>query len=107
MLEISLLFQILALLLKVQEGKTVITRFMELELKNKIILISGLAVVLILLILIIVLIVKLVSKPRISAESLEAEKEQEFMEGFGKNNHLFLNDDSVLDDDFKLKDNND
>ena len=92
-------------------AKDIISRFMGLELKSKIIVISGAAAILIIIILIIIVIVKSAKQePEIPKESLEAAEEQEFMEGFGEVNHLFLNsdyeeDDSVLDDDFRLKDN--
>lgn len=89
---------------KEAENKSVIAKFMELELKNKIIIISGIVVVLILISLIIILIVRLIRNKPVNIESLEAEREQEFMMGFGKNDYLFLDDDnSVLDDNFEFK----
>ncbi len=87
-----------------EENSSVIARFMELELKNKIIIISGVVVVLILISLIIILIVRLVRNKSVNIESLEAAKEQEFMSGFGKKDYLFLDDDnSALDDNFEFK----
>ena len=94
-----------------KDVKDVIARFMELELKNKIIVISGAAVILLIIVLVIIIIVKISHKSTmVTAESLEAASEQEFMDGFGENTFLFLdddyeNDDLTLDDDFKLKDN--
>ncbi len=89
------------------ENKDLIARFMELELKSKIIVGSGVVAILLIIVLIIIVIAKAVRKTQ-SAEALAAAKEQEFMDGFGEGNHLFLDDgydddDSVLDDDFKFK----
>lgn len=93
------------------EEENVIARFMALELKSKIIVASGAVVILLIIILVIIIIVRAVRKSS-TAETLEAAREQEFMDGFGENNHLFLDDDyddddSVLDDDFKFKDDSD
>ena len=89
------------------DDKNVIGRFMDLNTKSKVIVISGAAFIIVLIILIIVAIVRLARRTP-SAESLEAAREQEFMEGFGKNDHLYISDDdSVIDSNFRLKDNDD
>ncbi len=88
------------------DGENVVDRFIDLELKNKIIVTSGIVAILIIVLLVVIIIVRTVRKTP-NAESIEAAKEQEFMEGFGENNHLFLDDDSDLDDDFKFKDDSD
>lgn len=93
------------------DNKNIIARFMELELKSKIIVGSGAVAILIIIALVVIIIVRTARKTP-NAESLEAAREQEFMDGFGENNHLFLDDDyddddSVLDDDFKFKDDSD
>lgn len=84
----------------------IIERFIALELKSKIIVVSGVLAIVLVIVLAIIVIVKATRKTP-NEEALEAARDQEFMDGFGENNHLFLDDDydddTVLDDDFKLK----
>lgn len=89
------------------DSKNIIARFMELELKSKIIVGSGIAAIIIIIVLVVIIIVRMARKTP-NAESIEAAKEQVFMDGFGENNHLFIDDDdSALDNDFVFKEDSD
>ncbi len=89
-----------------EEEKSVIARFIELDFKSKMIVISALLIIVLLIVLIIIMIVKS-AKKRPSKEALEAAEEQEYMEGYGETTHLYLDDDyeedSPIDDDFIIR----
>lgn len=89
---------------------TIISKFMELELKDKLIAISAVLIIVLIIVLVIIIIVKATRKVP-SQESLEAAKEQQFMDGFGEVTHLYLDDDyegansdeTQIDTDFVIK----
>lgn len=90
-----------------EQEKSVIARFIDLDFKSKLIVISAALIIVLLIVLIIIMIIKSTKKTP-SKEALEAEAEQEYMEGYGETTRLYLDDDyddnSPIDDDFIIKD---